>query len=357
MTRYMFGFLLVSLLVSGSTALAGDNDDSNGENRCDDLGTGCVCAESFNFDAVISGGGPTGRYFNPPNSTSKACHNEIWVDSPYYMGPDWATNPSVMVRAASVRPFPSGANPWILRGPISGIQEMTFLGGSLGSFLDITNSTVCDRAYVRLSDNVTLPTTNHRFKSLILSGTGSGTVEGHFNFEWGFGSDSGGIYLIWVSANYNGPDSTFGLIANATTICGPTTWCRLEVCLDQTASTLKQRMYLTRLDTGVTTTFSYPSTPASGPATASLGPERLPTMNMFAQDSFDADDFEYISHVMMAKVAYDPTFTIGAANELEGGAAPAIPTFSGVRVGQLWYDFFRYPKQWRPALWSHSKLH
>src|SRR5262249_51415843 len=65
--RRRFGVILGVLIAV--PAFAGDNNKANGENRCDDLGSACVCSESLDESTSIQ---PTDG-LNPPSSTSKQC--------------------------------------------------------------------------------------------------------------------------------------------------------------------------------------------------------------------------------------------------------------------------------------------
>lgn len=66
-------YITLVLLLFSQPLWAGDNDGSNGENHCDDLGSICICSEPLDttsFTTVFT------DYDNPGDTTSKQCTHE-----------------------------------------------------------------------------------------------------------------------------------------------------------------------------------------------------------------------------------------------------------------------------------------
>src|SRR5574338_128282 len=65
--------LVAALLLVPLAAWAGDNDLSNGENRCDDLGSNCSCALSLDDTSYTDVGGGSQVLWSPDSQTSNEC--------------------------------------------------------------------------------------------------------------------------------------------------------------------------------------------------------------------------------------------------------------------------------------------
>jgi hypothetical protein len=288
------GCALVVLL----TALQAGAYDANGnEDRCAELGGGCICSEPLNAPDNLAAA--PSRFWNPSDTKAKQCNGENGNGQFITMASDYSQNATV--RASSERPFPSGANPYIYKAVLSGIQH-----GYFNAMQNVDEETVCVRTYRRYSNGVRMTSNTNRVKNLQL---GRWNPASHANIEdmW----DGASAFVTVVDATYGLDGSKYDTDFQAK--CSETGWCRIEVCADQAASTLTYRYYITSLTTGVTNKYVWG--PGNGPSSTFFD---LPAMHMFVQGTING--FQYASHAIEARVPLNPNFTIGPAYELEGGS-------------------------------------
>ena len=276
------------------------------EARCAELGAACLCSETLNTPGDLT----QGQHWNPPNSTQKECpgenNNGAFITQPGYPPSD----PSAMVRAADVRPFPSGANPWIYSQQAAGVSH-----GRMADALNVQNETVCVRSYRRWSDGFRMNDVANRVKVMTLTADKDEqsweNVGGHhINIEFAWNNTS--AYITSVDSAYSEPDnSTFD--SDFQKKCSDDGWCRLEICADHSGNEVWYRHIVTSLTTGETNTYTrYGGT---GPTVFHYN-QKYTGIQFFVQGGLPGR--QYASHAMQARVPYNPNFTIGCAYELEG---------------------------------------
>jgi hypothetical protein len=273
------------------------------EQRCKTLGSGCVCSEPLNNADRVSA--EPDRFWNPsdtPASSGKECDGESGGGQAVTMPSDYST--SSMVKAASEVPFPSGANPYVYRTKLGGIQHF-----QADDLVNVDEETVCYRTYRRYSPGVYMTNVANRIKNIQL---GTNTTHANVEHFW----DGASAFVTVVDGRYGMDGSRYDGDFQRECQNG---WCRIEVCADQYRDTLTYRYYIKHLSNGVTHTFSHG--PGRGPASTSFD---VNWAQMFVQGSIPG--WQYMSHTMLARVPHDPNFQIGASCELEGscdGSAPA----------------------------------
>jgi len=271
--------------------------DANGsEDRCAELGSGCICSEPLNAPDNLRA--EIDRHWNPSDTRAKECAGENGGGQFVTMPADYSE--SATVRASTERPFPSGANPYIYKGRLSTIHH-----GYFNKLMNVDEETVCVRAYRRYSDGVRMTSNTNRVKNLQL---GRWTPPAHANIEDNW--DGAGAFVTVVDATYSLDGSKYD--ADFQSKCAEGGWCRIEICADQAGSQLTYRYYITSLTTGRTNAYVWG--PGNGPSSTFFD---LPAMHMFVQGSLPG--FQYASHAIEVRVPLNRNFTIGPAYELEGG--------------------------------------
>jgi hypothetical protein len=293
--------LWVVLVLLGALPAHAYNSTGN-EDRCQELGNACICSEPLNANDNLPA--EPDRHWNPSDTTAKQCNGEngngqfITMPSSY--------SESATIRASTERPFPSGANPFIYKGRLSSIHH-----GYFNALMNVDEETVCARAYRRYSNGARVTSSTERLKNLQL---GRWSPAAHANIE--HLHDGHSAYVTVVDGTYGLDGSKYD--GDFQSKCSDVGWCRIEICADQSGSTLTYRYYITSLTTGVTNTYTWG--PGNGPSSTFFD---LPAMHMFTQGSISG--FQYASHAMLARVPLNRNFRIGPAYELEGGSPGSPP--------------------------------
>ena len=288
-------WIVTALLLPGIALAAGN------EQRCDGLGTACVCSETLNVSANLPA--EPDRHWNPPNTTTKECDGENGDGSAITMPADYSLSAQVLASAAG-GVFPSGANPFVYRGKLSGIQH--FISDST---FGVNEETVCHRTYRRYSSDMPPPPDfSYRVKNIQL-GAGFSLPGMHANIEH-YPDGTGNAYATYVDPEYSSPDiSAYPQNFHQKCQAG---WCRLEICADQIGTHMTYRTRIVYLATGET--FNSSNDAGEGPTAKDFNANWA---QMFVQGSLPGSQF--MSHTMLARVPANQNFWIGAACELEGG--------------------------------------
>lgn len=319
---------LALLLLIPVAALAQDGNNANGEDRCDQLGSVCVCSETLNGAMTLPAGAEP--RWNPSVSTSKECWNpvdQVGAGTGIFIFNDGGYGSASVARANDIGvPFPSGANPYVYKGEVSGIHQAGFRAATL------TDQTMCVRVYRRYDpttqvDPLCCPPGGQRIKNLQIGHNSPFThanVENHPGstvdakmdcIEPRYRCDHPSCKVYGDGIRYLDIES---LCTNFLGVARQN-WVRIEVCADALDATVVFRQYITNVTTGET--FCQVRHPATGTGYAGPDPAvfNFSMAHMFAQSFGGYGPFwQYMSHAMQATKAYDPTFTIGAAFELEG---------------------------------------
>lgn len=320
------GLLLVAVLAVAVPAWAGDNNNANGENRCDDLGSVCLCAESLDESTSFI---PT-DLSNPPSSTSKQCHGGAAIG----MG---QTAPG-RTRFASETLMPTGNavtntlqvddSYWAISVELVGTTPSTF-----------SNGTLCIRDYQRIDPAIVAGYTGYAALGL---GDRLKTSEMLINNQclqqdqWspsGGGAGAAFYPVLQLSGSDCQPGFPNGSPGGDIRTTGTTltlgdcsnNWCRMESCITLISGQLTTRQRVTRI------------TPADGSAMVkSEGPFPVSTITINSDDfwigSFytQHDDtahatggHRYASYGMAAfwPTPQSDTVWIGPATEVENGAS------------------------------------
>ncbi len=214
-------YRLYSLAAAFFTALAFfmfAGSASAAEQRCNELGANCVCSEPLNNQDNLAA--EPDRHWNPSDSVGKECDGENGGGQAVTMPEYYQT--SSMVSAATEVPFPSGANPYVYRTKLSGIQHL-----QMDAPLNVDEETVCVRTYRRYSPGVYMTDVNNRIKNLSI-----GPIPlGHVNVEHNWDGTSAFVTVVDPTYGLDGSqyDDDFQQACQAD-------WCRIEICADQSAS-------------------------------------------------------------------------------------------------------------------------
>lgn len=360
---------LVLALLLPCAAIAGDNNDANGENLCDDLGSECVCSTTFNGNDTAL----TDNESITPN-TSKACGNHIVGGS---------GTRTRLLSTSSAPAFPTAVDRYVYETDPTG----NFASGLLGPTISCSSCTVCLRFYAsKTTDyNCETPPGNTPQHKWIKAGepASSGLSPASEMSFYNIDSDCGGIYDpsqnngAWFGGSgVNVDPNGFGCDA-----CGPTSpsacqnspnttgngcstntdasvrvdmrdmetsWVRTEACWDHnppdlTANRLRVRVRFTNINTGDQTSYTVESDRSQ--AGGILLQEGNPTGARWHVFDFDdhpssntapahgANPRIYAANAMIVQRSVDSTFWIGAANELENVAGSPPPTRNGGSTG------------------------
>jgi len=277
------------------------------EQRCNELGAGCVCNEPLNAGDNLPA--EPDRHWNPSDTTTKECDGENGNGQAMVMPGTYSSAANVRASAAGV-PFPSGADPYVYRGPLGSIQQL-----HADAMYNVDEETVCHRVYRRYSkDAPPPPDTNYRIKNLQL-GHLAVAPYGHIDLQHTF-DGSGNAYIQVVDPFYSAPDVAYG-VPQFHQKC-QAGWCRLEVCADQIGTHLYYRYRVAFLATGEVLTFN--SDAGEGPSSTDFA---YNVAHMFVQGSLPGSQF--MSYQLLSRVPKDQNFWIGPAYELEGGGGTPIP--------------------------------
>ena len=308
MTRALSVGLAVGAALIGVTAAPLASRAAGSEQRCNELGAGCICSEPLNNNTNISA--LPSRYWNPPDTTTKQCDGEQGNGAFMTLPQNYSL--SAMLPAASVRPFPSGANPFIYRGGMAGISHYT-----VNSIDNVSNETVCIRAYRRYSDGFRVSNlATERLKIITLTRNEPGGAHADMQFGW----DGKSAHIQVVDTGYSAPDESRGDL-DFQSKCSDVGWCRLEICADHQGSSLQYRFYVTSLTTGATNSYIFNG--GTGPTVTHYTGGNLSGIMAFSQGL--SNGFQYMSYSMMARVPVNPNFKIGPAYELEGSIGNPPP--------------------------------
>lgn len=308
MTRgFSVGLATCAAIVGvSSTPLAGQAAGS--EQRCNELGAGCVCSEPLNNNTNIPA--LPNRFWNPPDTTTKQCDGEAGNGTAMTLPYDYSQ--SAMLPAASVRPFPSGANPYIYRGAMAGISHLTITDVN-----NVQNETVCLRAYRRWSDGLRVTDIgSQRIKIMELARDGAEGGHADLQFAW----DGQNALIQIVDVGYDAPDEAGG-DSGFQSKCSDGGWCRIEICADHSGTSLHYRFYVTSLTTGQTKFYQFNA--GNGPSVSHYTGYNLTGVMQFTQGPLTG--YQYTSYAMLARVPVNPNFTIGPAYEIEGGSGSPVP--------------------------------
>jgi hypothetical protein len=276
------------------------------EQRCADLVDGCVCSEPLNAGANLAA--EPDRFWNPQDSVTKGCDsNPNDPEAVTMRDVDWATTASnPRANDASV-PFQSGANPYVYRTKIGGIQ---FVYGN--PVTDVDEETVCIRAYLRYSSDAGIPSGGfgggQRLKNLQLSNIPPAT-QTHVDLQH-VPDGTGDAYIQIADPRYSAPSAAYYTPTQFHQKC-QADWCRIEACADQIGTHLYYRFRIFYLTTGETLNVNHDA--GEGPSSTSWN---LPHLQLFAEGACCAGH-QFVSHVMQARVPVNQNFWIGEAVEIE----------------------------------------
>src|SRR5262249_28858639 len=130
------------------------------------------------------------RFWNPSDTRAKQCNGENGNGQFITMSTDYSQNATV--RASSERPFPSGANPYIYRGVMSGIQH-----GYFNPLQNVGGETVGVPTSRRYSNGVRMTSINSRVKNLQL-GRWSPAMHANIEDNW----DGASAFVTIVDGTY-----------------------------------------------------------------------------------------------------------------------------------------------------------
>ncbi|ANS05898.1 hypothetical protein [uncultured Mediterranean phage] len=295
---------LLVIIASGLVALgalAGDDIDSNGENRCDDLGSVCVCSETLNAVETPTFGGENCTGNDPASSVTNGCGSSVCVP------PGGGSTP-----AETGMPVDNSVDfVWELTG-----TNEIILSGLNGA--DMSDGTDCTRMYYRLSPS--FPTTveiDDRVKiSQYEASIGSSST--FYQCQW----DYTGIADPEVRCEFLGATNEYS--TNVTMQDCQDSWCRIEQCMTRTSGgDTTARFRIVSLNSGETDTLIQTS---SDPQPLDFG--TIWMGNMFRQSHVGGSYL--ISYGMQARwpTAQPDTLWIGPAEEVEGG--PDVECDDGV---------------------------
>jgi hypothetical protein len=284
------------------------------EQRCADLGNDCVCSETLDWDGD-AGFGP--GLINPPNSVSRQCNGGGSIDlanqqhtvSARSVGLDWSGN-VLQIRSHEA-------------------------GNMVDSNRDFTNGTYCVREYVRFSSG--FPAVQNSDQNIKGPRNNKPVGAPHPGFETGW-KPGGGPLEFAPQGNHGTPFGSTAREADLSRTAGQDvdfqdckdSWCRIEYCFDHNSDgtrRLRFRGRITQVSTGRYGQYGPEVSVGSSP-TAQSGSNSFPVH--FFSNNIEGGHYRYHSHVMVAiREPADPGFWIGAASEIESGAAePAPPPIS-----------------------------
>jgi hypothetical protein len=324
--KFRFTALAISLAIP-FLGVAGDNDDANGENRCDGLGSGCVCAESMNSNQSIT----SGNFDLNNSSDAKECSGFDVADS----------GAAAMVQASAMGTAPAfGVLPstnYVAKIDQSGNGANA--GISLwADSVTCSNCTVCGRYYASFASDYAAPNNHDLYRhKWVRPGQGGSDTDGDVNvqIEWqDYGTNPTmaldfGNGTVWGETAQDPPN-----------IANQVSWSdlkvhahRVEVCTDHsttgmdccgtalTANKLCVRFRMTDIVSGDKTegcmnsgSDTHGQQKWSG-TTAGGG-----LLDWYDQNtaSGGTNDQAYFAYVMQSQVPVDPKFWIGPATEVEG---------------------------------------
>jgi len=317
--------LVLALLGFAIPAFAGDGNDHNGENRCDDLGAVCTDAESFDTSSYTDV--QNGILWNPDNSTSKEALAFYTTSG---LSP-WDPNPYVVQASQLVSSgigdlLPVGATPTYVY--LMETTTHTLEGHTTGAGI----RRICERHYFMRDQDTTqnLPAPcNVKDMEADIGGC-----------EYIIGNCSHGSEMCFISrqagpcgngfcdngqgGTYSKPECVGTGNMNQNSCIGH--WCRMEFCwyggLTGT-DPVHTEGYMVRVDNPSIrrdwADANYGDIPGDGTG-GGLGDKII---SSFAPDSCTTQG-KVVSHAMMAAWTTDsPGTFIGAASEIEGGI-PAV---------------------------------
>lgn len=288
---------------AGRAAHAEAAEIDNAETRCKQLGADCICSEPLQ----VSGAYEKAR--NPEDSGRKECSpgGQAWTA--------WSSSGEGVSRWPIA--FPPGSQvTHVLSHPSD------FLGGQINSVsLDepAAGKTICAREY--LNWDVAHPTAPVNIK---LSKMGDGSIPDAITWQFAVGNSApqldptiaGHVRICHVPHAKRG--GWGGIFESCTRH-----WCRIEACADYDGSKVGYRARIEQVGGEASWVADLSLPPGEGDCDprAFEGLESLKLSGPF----FVGYDNEnrgsggvFVSHAMFARTAYDPTFWIGKACEIEG---------------------------------------
>lgn len=340
-------WLALALLLVPMAALAGDNDDSNGENRADDIralygDSSLLCADTMNANDA-----PIGSPWNPSNSTSFTCGS---LQTPW-TEPTAAT--VVLANSAGV-PFPSGVNPYVFQMDLAGFGDSadawTFENAG-----EASNQTVCIRHYIRFHPDATGPSDctgdTDRIKiGAITKLDGSPAFNAGQQFDSCNNSATAGFDASAYTGETTSTSPDTSAVGGDDFASCQDYWCRVETCVDvwggAGADSARARHRWTTVG-GPVDDIDVSLTGTCANAECSDGDALLDGsgMSIYVQDgaATGMSNVHFRSHNMMVKVpctsttcgGSDSDFWIGAASELEGGTGYRAPWRTSSLLDQI----------------------
>ncbi len=306
----------VSLCFPHALAFAG------AEERCNGLGSACVCAESLDTNTHDGGNTiwATPSPFNPDDSTTKQCY-------------PFAADPTVELYCGSAQFGPVAAS--TQSGFLPSGNRLSFVNRQSGAgichvmhptIVEAPDMTYCIRAYSRWEVGSAMPSTDpnaqQQQKILTIAGNIRGTVD-YLNAQISFGEGPPNLHTRFDGNAFDAPVD-FQSLGSVVNDC-ENAFCRFEICFDY-SSIGEGRVRLRR------TTIA----PGAGQSTVfkPLGNTRRPNgialdgaagsgLAMFAQSY---SPIRYNTHFIVTRVRpEDRNFWPGAACEVEGGCTGAQP--------------------------------
>lgn len=297
--------LLLAALLLSFTAFAGTpGDDSDGENRCDQLGSICLCADSLNSNDTIT---PAVGSYNPANSTSKECSNPSWDTA--------GGEPSIVSETG----MPAGNSvDYVLAMPQQGDYVRSWNAPD-PTGTPLTDATVCERYYFKWSG------------SFPHSGSSPDQMKIQ---EFDYSSDAAAHMFAQTTFGFDGNVSTGTVTCEGSTssftLSGDTIhytdcddgWCRAELCVTIVSGTVSTRFWVHSMETNEDA-FGVNTTSCTGVASINWddGGDVSRVGNLYTESIASAGT-RYVSHGLMAQwPTSQPSSTwIGPASEVEGRA-------------------------------------
>jgi len=295
-------YILCILLLLPLHASAGDGNSANGENRCDDLGSACVCSEALDTSETI-----TTSVHNPGPSTTNECNGGPFIEFPS----------ASLIRFASESGMPGGNTVTNVLEMDDAASDPTFktLGSDVTTF---SSGTVCTRGYQRYNQaliNSFTNVTNDRIK-IIEFGMASCPIQ----MTWAVNGPTSDAYVGVGPGTCSGPGEQMIESGDAITIQDCVDgWCRMEFCATVSGGTTTLRGRQVALATSKTHNFDF----TFSASTIDLGGEGFWIGNHYIEQDIDVAGERYASFEMEAfwSSPQASNVWIGAASEVEGGAA------------------------------------